>query len=388
MTDWTVANREWLRDDLVKVIKGFGLGIVEAAKQIDSIVQKMGGWKEATEILFGLWLGSKFIAVVANIARILQLLAVVPGSGVTLGTLGALGLATTLSGDTPGGGTPSVKGGEITQEDLDARDRQIVGEYNATHPGAPIQTVGEMLSGVWHAFSGAFGGNDMLSTRGTSGATDARKAEVRDRLSSALGITPESASGLVSNLNAESGIRGIQEINPVGGGRGGFGWAQWTGPRRNDFEAFVGRNHLDPQSDAANFGFLVEELRTKYPQVLAQLQNKNISAYDAAQVVARGYIIPPDPTIPGHVADAARISRLSATPSTYVPDPALRGGAVPAAIRSSVTNDNSRTNTTSNDVDVHNITVNAPGGDPNTIARRIGKALQQHIVVQSDVGLA
>jgi hypothetical protein len=53
-------------------------------------------------------------------------------------------------------------------------------------------------------------------------------------------------------------------------------------------------------------------------------------------------------------------------PPGYTPDPALRGGAAPAAIRSSVTNDNSRMNTSSVDVVVDGVTVNG-------IARGIGK---------------
>ena len=90
-----------------------------------------------------------------------------------------------------------------------------------------------------------------------------RAASVRDRLASDLGLTKEQASGIVSNLHAESGIRGINEDNPiVPGSRGGFGWAQWTGPRRRAFEAWSQMHGLDPASDEANYGYLLYELRT------------------------------------------------------------------------------------------------------------------------------
>ena len=57
-------------------------------------------------------------------------------------------------------------------------------------------------------------------------------------------------------------------------------------------------------------GFLVEELTTKYPQILAQLRRGDISAHEAADIVARGYIIPPSDKISGHVAGAEGLARL------------------------------------------------------------------------------
>lgn len=73
----------------------------------------------------------------------------------------------------------------------------------------------------------------------------------------------ESAAAIVGNLGHESGgFRFLQEKKPlVPGSRGGWGWAQWTGPRRRAFEAWVAARNLDPAGDEANYGFLVEELR-------------------------------------------------------------------------------------------------------------------------------
>jgi hypothetical protein len=77
-----------------------------------------------------------------------------------------------------------------------------------------------------------------------------------------LRMTPEQAAGVMGNLWHESGgFKQMQEIKPVSG-RGGFGWAQWTGPRRRQFEEFVKANNLDPASDDANFQFLKQELLT------------------------------------------------------------------------------------------------------------------------------
>lgn len=73
----------------------------------------------------------------------------------------------------------------------------------------------------------------------------------------------EDAAAIVGNLGHESGgFESLQEIKPtVPGSRGGYGWAQWTGPRRREYEAYCARNGLDPAGDKANYGFLFVELR-------------------------------------------------------------------------------------------------------------------------------
>jgi len=77
-----------------------------------------------------------------------------------------------------------------------------------------------------------------------------------------FGLKPEQSAGVVGNLAHESGnFRSLQEIRPtVPGSRGGYGYAQWTGPRRVAFENWSKENGLDPTSYAANYGFLKHEL--------------------------------------------------------------------------------------------------------------------------------
>lgn len=75
-------------------------------------------------------------------------------------------------------------------------------------------------------------------------------------------IDLEESGAIVGNLGHESGgFKSMQEKNPtVKGSRGGWGWAQWTGPRRRAFEAYCSRNGLDPSGDKANYGWLWVEL--------------------------------------------------------------------------------------------------------------------------------
>lgn len=75
-------------------------------------------------------------------------------------------------------------------------------------------------------------------------------------------LTETQAAAFVGNLAVESNnFQTLQEINPiVEGSRGGFGYAQWTGPRREAFEAWAAENELDPSSYEANYGYLKKEL--------------------------------------------------------------------------------------------------------------------------------
>ena len=71
------------------------------------------------------------------------------------------------------------------------------------------------------------------------------------------------SAAVLGNLGHEcNGFTALQEISPtVKGSRGGYGWAQWTGPRRRAFEAYCKRNKLDPASDKANYAWLFLELK-------------------------------------------------------------------------------------------------------------------------------
>jgi hypothetical protein len=122
--------------------------------------------------------------------------------------------------------------------------------------------------------------------------TTQRGAAITARLASDLNLTTAQAAGITGNLQAESGLQAVQERSPIGGGRGGFGWAQWTGSRRDEFEAYAKANNLDPKSDEANYGYLLHELQgpesAKMMAQLRGLQGPN-AARDSAALVERQY---------------------------------------------------------------------------------------------------
>lgn len=76
-------------------------------------------------------------------------------------------------------------------------------------------------------------------------------------------ITPLDAAAIVGNAGHESlGFTALQEIKPtVAGSKGGWGWMQWTGPRRRAFEAWCAKHGKNPASDDANYAWLFLELK-------------------------------------------------------------------------------------------------------------------------------
>lgn len=109
-----------------------------------------------------------------------------------------------------------------------------------------------------------------------------------------VGLPEHAAQGFVGRLGAETGgFSTLQETNPtVRNSRGGFGYAQWTGPRRDAFEAYAAAKGLDPASYEANKGFLVHELtNTREGRVLDALKRTR-NAQEAGNVVERQFLRP------------------------------------------------------------------------------------------------
>lgn len=113
-----------------------------------------------------------------------------------------------------------------------------------------------------------------------------------------FGLTDEQAAGVVGNLMHESGgFNSLQEINPSSG-RGGYGYAQWTGPRRTAFENYATRNNLEPSSYEANYGYLKHELAND-PYERRQFNTvKNArTAEEAARLVSENFLRPGNPNL-------------------------------------------------------------------------------------------
>ena len=79
----------------------------------------------------------------------------------------------------------------------------------------------------------------------------------------ARGMPPHIADGFVMNFRDESGLDpNINEVAPVvPGSRGGFGLAQWTGPRRTALEQFAASRGAPASDLDTQLDFLMTELQ-------------------------------------------------------------------------------------------------------------------------------
>lgn len=83
---------------------------------------------------------------------------------------------------------------------------------------------------------------------------------VMQRLMDDFEFSEIQAAGVLGNIGVEcAGFHVLHEIGQPEG-KGGYGWAQWTGPRRKQFFAWCDRSGLDWRSDEANYGYLKVEL--------------------------------------------------------------------------------------------------------------------------------
>jgi hypothetical protein len=104
---------------------------------------------------------------------------------------------------------------------------------------------------------------------------DKKAPGVIAKLMDAFKLTELQAAAILGNIGHEcAGFTQLQERNPRGG-RGGYGWAQWTGPRRRAFEEYCQEKRVAPESDEANYGFLQHELSTTEHGAISALRGQD-----------------------------------------------------------------------------------------------------------------
>jgi peptidoglycan hydrolase-like protein with peptidoglycan-binding domain len=110
------------------------------------------------------------------------------------------------------------------------------------------------------------------------------------RFMSDLGLTRLQVAGIFGNLAVESDqFRALQEFKPtVKGSRGGWGWAQWTGPRRRAFETWADASGYKRDDPSGFYAYMLVELRGSERAALARLkQTRTLDS--AAEAFMKGY---------------------------------------------------------------------------------------------------
>ncbi|MGF6851379.1 phage tail tip lysozyme [Paraburkholderia sp. CI3] len=129
-------------------------------------------------------------------------------------------------------------------------------------------------------------------------------------------LTKDQASGIVANLWHESGgmNSGINQGGAIGepsannadNDANGYGIAQWGGARKQREEDYARTTGLDPSSQAANYGYLKQELQTTQSGAIEAVKSTN-SAQAATQAFCNVFEKPQDPEMNSRLNDLQQI---------------------------------------------------------------------------------
>lgn len=148
--------------------------------------------------------------------------------------------------------------------------------------------------------------------------TDKAKVYI-PRLMKDLNITRIQACGIFGNIGGETGgFAALQERKPtIAGSKGGYGWLQWTGPRRTKYEAWAKAQNLDVSKDETNYVYLVKETSTDEVHSLIQLR-KTTTIEASTETFMLQNLRPGKPNLPGRIDWAKRAevaSQVITTPT-------------------------------------------------------------------------
>lgn len=339
--EWIVQNKGVIATNLGGWAKDYGDALKYVGGGIDAVVASTVGWNKALEVGIPL-LASMAIGPLRRLELGLARLALIQipswlGSlvGISGSAIGALGTTLALSGDS------GPNSGGVSPDQESANRRSAVAG-------------GALTPGQWMRYH-------LPQALGGSGIKE-RAMPLMDDLKRDLGLTTNNAAGIASGLAAESGIQAINEKNPlIPGSRGGFGFGQWTGPRRIAFEKYAADHGLDPTSYAANYGFLKEDLTKNYPGVLADIRNQRGATASANAFFP--YESGGDPRLAFHLADHSQYAESLAATGT----PANIGGGNMSAWAEAT----QPTTTVKGSANV-NIRVSQDGSPPRTTASTDG----------------
>jgi len=91
---------------------------------------------------------------------------------------------------------------------------------------------------------------------------------------STFALSPVQAAAIVGNLGTESRNFTAYHEGDQAENKGGYGWVQWTGPRRVAFFAWADAQGLARDSAAASLGYLEFELQTSYQSAITVLKRQ------------------------------------------------------------------------------------------------------------------
>ncbi|RWH42961.1 phage tail tip lysozyme [Mesorhizobium sp.] len=442
MTTWIEKNQDWIRTGIVDAVKKFidwlekidwnavETGMQNFAHGAKEVVDGVGGIVHATEILFGLWLGAKFLRVLAN----MRMLAAGGAGGIAAGGaragLGFLGTISTGVGMLLAGAAAVKWGGAHVRHDLDNRDHGTIGNWvmahlrkaPGSHPGKdaddkiavdgkPISrsnpvpvTMAEqsnsgggfwsnLLSGIGAAFGGGGGASSKLGglvggivgSTGPSGPqrasggtrgwwTPERQAQAYQTLTGG-GLSDAGARGLISRWMNVEASGGPSTVNSIGAS----GVAQWLGSRKARLMAFAKARGKDWNDADTQYQFVLSELNGPESRAGSMLRNAKTDAQGATGASmferAEGY--------------NAWSGMDAYTGRTYRGMKGINTGAASAALSNISSTHTATTSNSSVEAHIGKVEVHSQATDANGVAADINDALSRRLfTAQANSGLA
>lgn len=440
MTEWVEKNGDWINSGIVKSVGDFanylksidwnavGQGLKEFGNDAKAVADALGGVIRASEILFGIWAGAKVLGLVGTLRSSLGAgtaaggAAAASGSGAGAGLLGVLGRVFGVAGaayaltDTAQG--PSMA--EIRKAEKGAwynrtpdasahadalqnnfgglgngRDGALDSFLGGSVDGRPIsksnpvpvvsadnQSGGGFWSKVGSAISGFFGmggGSGGAANAGPLNAvgasagergwwTAARQKHAYDRLTKEAGLSDMGAKGLISRWVNVEASGGPNESNNIGGGH--YGIAQWS---RSRGASVWGNPDFDAQLALA-----IKELNGPEKIAASILRNATTAEQGAIGASAFERAENYNPFTHRDNFTGKTLAGMKGI-EKYVGD-SLAGAAASARLNS-ISNNNSVSNSSSHNVQIGTMNVNAPQAtDARGIADKATDALYRSTV--------
>lgn len=284
LAEWIARNREWIATGITDAIKSFAewvkgidfTGILQGTRdfitRVNEIIQSIGGWKTALEVLFG-FMAARF--AITMIAPFVTLAGAITTATLGIGGLGIaitrltmspafLALSTLVAGflawkrlgemvrEDPAGvarrrenyrgnGARRIEGWDDPQADMGPGGTGLysMSQRLAMALGTMIrpERVTGLLPGHARRAAQDDAGDPGPSRPGAGpDAVGPRHVDAYNHFRS-LGWSEAAAAGIVGNLHHESGAR---HDGPWGDGGNSGGIAQWDATRRAAFEAWSG----------------------------------------------------------------------------------------------------------------------------------------------------
>ena len=394
LLEWYMANKDMINSRIIEWVKALVNNLRTLFRAVQSIVDAVGGWRNAMEILFAVWAGGRLLGFIGSLGRIYNLMREINGlRGLTgIGPNPNVGTSLVGSGASAASGVGGVIGGAAKAAGVIgmAIGAWQLGDYvNRNYLDTGKDGLPNLARNVAFDVNPTHWTRTYHTEEGQKKKLAERQADFVDYGVSNLNLSPVAAAGIAGSGTQEStmGVN-MQEKHPiVAGSRGGLGVFQWTGPRRVEFENWARKNNMDPNKYETSMEFLKWDLQRPQWAKMLSLMRAARTTDEASQIFNQYYESGGDPrAVTGkrdqYAADAyqawqsrqGRVSTVAAVP------PASLG----AAASSQVSQDNSR----QTQVSVGTVNVQTHATDSRAIAATIGPAIQQDATLaHADTGL-